>query len=405
MKQNSEPSENPNALKKKRNSRKLFMGIFTTLFLVIVGTSVYIYVHKSNPMIIYLSAEKKALEDKQQYFDDYRTTKNKMADKKREQPYVVNSNINGKFNFSKEDISFKKNIFKLMEKLDTVKANMAKKINPKTNNSYFGMKISSEKERLANIKLYQNGNKSGVKIPFLYNDKLVLNNNKLGEFLNKHNLKGEVKKIPELNNINFSSINLLELEEFMKDFAVENFSELSEDQYKLKDDVNFIGGTYDKVTLQLTPVQTKTLLQGFSERLNDSQLWTMLKEQLLNHSKNPEKISAENVRTNPKKLRTPKGLQLNAYIDDGMLVYRDIQFQIGTQNPQELFTFTIESKYLKEGKDIYSQAIALSIKPEYTEGKLRLNYAEKGVPDNKKLSVTRDLSLQLNNGVKKSGVN
>ncbi|KAB7708235.1 hypothetical protein F9802_05925 [Bacillus aerolatus] len=265
-------------LKKSKSKLPWMIVLFV---LLLGGGATAAFLMNKSPKELYLLSEYKTYQQTKAEFDEKYGESFEFSKKVMEQPST--SNVTFSADLEMDSLQNDPNAAMMMEMLKNATITAKAEQDPKKNAGNYNIALNLEGEKALDMEVVHTDKQVGAKVPLLYSKFFYLNVDEYGDFMRKMDpLYAGPEKL-ELSTVEWKD---LELKEEEKQYLKERYGaflleQLKDENFELEKGVDYkIKGEsmkLRKVTLTLSPKETKSLMNNYMDRLiKDKKLHNML---------------------------------------------------------------------------------------------------------------------------------
>ncbi len=381
-----EAPENEKAENKKRPFYKAPIFIALIAVLLIGSAAVAAAVLIKSPKERYLLSEYKTFEKMKEEAEERSGDAAEFQDKMLEEPSETKVELSGDFEMDSMEGTPEYEMMK--EILGGMTITMDMKQDPKEKKAHYSAAINLEDEQLIDAEMYQSDKQEAYSVPSLFDGYYYLNAEDYGDFMRMQNPAYDGPDEVSLAPFQLKDFELTEAEQeylassygefLMENLKDEHFSEEKKRPYEYEG----IEQDLRKVTLKLSPKETKNLMDDFMTKLiKDEKLHDMIIDRMDEASRTS--VFAENfgdtgfdkeemeeelvqglkdLQDEMKEVEYPAGFTSEILVDNkDYIVERTVKFAV--DGGSEVLQFAVETTDVKDGDDKRYQGMEITAHP------------------------------------------
>ncbi|MBO1000212.1 zinc ribbon domain-containing protein [Bacillus sp. SD075] len=264
---------------KRHKKRTLIITAILAIFTISSATTAII-LHKS-PKELYLLSEYKTYQKSKEGWADKYDDKLEFQTKMMNKPSSSEVNLSGKIEM--DSLLNDPNLEIFQELLNKATLAVKTEQDPISNQSYYNLALSVEKERTIDVEMFQTKDRLGLKVPILYEKFFYVNFGEYSEFMQMTDPSYPGPGTLQASNLEWQDLNLTEKEQeyIQKRYGAFLLGNLEDQNFTMKKGVEYerAGETIKvrEVTLKLSSSETKNLVNDFMDHLiKDGKLHSMI---------------------------------------------------------------------------------------------------------------------------------
>lgn len=424
----SELERNKGRVLKKESTffrnRKNWIILISVIFALLMGGIATALLLKNSPKELFFIAEAKAykagMEEWKEEYGDYVKYQKMVTESPSQSKIAIKGNIELTDSAIGTDLLF------LQELIDQMSIELTTKMIPEDQTSNQHIALQMNGINLVDMEYVQTKDTFGVKIPFMYNDYLYLNNDDFGNFIRKFD---PTYVGPDTLDVPYYKWSDFELTEEEKDHLASHYKqflidELKSESFSLDKGISFEHAgeklKLDKLTLELSSGETEQIIKDlFDYMAKDEKLHGIIAKRIAKIAETsgasfdaqlhvdftkPDNVQAElkklleDARENADQIKVSEGLKYTLLIDKSdKIINRNIS--IGFEGAEEDLTFVFETKNVPLDNNKVAEEVKMTVTPEEKErGSIRFVYGNKisGKKDKRIEDATITLNLEEN---------
>lgn len=385
----------------KKGMNKWLVTLLTIVVIGAFGATAYGMLKDSNPMTMYMKAQKNTMEDQFERMEDYTGSYKEIYDRQLEEAYETKGSVTMDLNVKGDQIqqSFPQ-MGMIQGIISTLKVEYNSKIDPESKETFASADLTMQGNSIANGSFYQNENTAAVQAPFVYDKYFALGNDELGAFLERMGESSEgINELPNFAEYSQTQLSFEEVEEIMQDYVVTIGKQLKEEQFSLNEGATYEGEKYDKVTVEISEEEAHEMLVAVLEELKqDERIWDILDQQSalqqgVNSVSNEDmKADIDEAIENVDSIKIPGGITIEAYLKDDLVAHQTWNMSLQPEDAEKV-AMEISTDYVKEDEDRYTSSADMTFTPENEEGSVSVSYKEDGKPNKDGLHVDHTIGV------------
>ncbi|MCD5324848.1 MULTISPECIES: DUF6583 family protein [Pontibacillus] len=385
----------------KKGMNKWLVTLLTIVVIGALGATAYGMLKDSNPMTMYMKAQKNTMEDQFERMEDYTGSYKEIYDRQLEEAYETKGSVTMDLNVKGDQIqqSFPQ-MGMIQGIISTLKVEYNSKIDPESKETFASADLTMQGNSIANGSFYQNENTAAVQAPFVYDKYFALGNDELGAFLERMGESSEgINELPNFAEYSQTQLSFEEVEEIMQDYVVTIGKQLKEEQFSLNEGATYEGEKYDKVTVEISEEEAHEMLVAVLEELKqDERIWDILDQQSalqqgVNSVSNEDmKADIDEAIENVDSIKIPGGITIEAYLKDDLVAHQTWNMSLQPEDAEKV-AMEISTDYVKEDEDRYTSSADMTFTPENEEGSVSVSYKEDGKPNKDGLHVDHTIGV------------
>ncbi|QST00614.1 hypothetical protein IMZ31_03295 [Pontibacillus sp. ALD_SL1] len=408
----------------KKGVNKWLVTLLTIVVIGAFGATAYGMLQDSNPMTMYMKAQKNTMEDQMERMEEYTGSNKEIYDRQLEEAYETDGNVTMDLKVDGQQIQQAFPQMGMIQGiLSTLKLEYNSKINPESKETFASADLTMQGNSIANGSFYQNKETAAVQAPFVYDQYFALGNDELGAFVERMGESSEgLSELPNIAEYSQTQLTVEETEEIVRDYVLTLGKQLNEEQFSLNEGATFEGEKYDKVTVEISEEEAHDMLVAVLEQLKeDERIWDILDQQAA-LQQGVNSVSGEDMKAdinqaieNVDSIKIPGGITIEAYLKDDLVAHQTWNMALQPEN-EEKVSMEITSDYVKENEDRYTSSVDMKLMPESEEGAFTLSYKEDGKSSKDGMHIDHtigvnsdmpsesfDMTLVLNSDLTKEG--
>lgn len=394
--------------------------IIIVIFALLIGGIATALLLKNSPKELFFIAEAKAykagMEEWKAKYGDYVEYQKMVTESPSQSKIAIKGNIELPDNAIGTDLLF------LQKMIEQMSIELTTKMIPEDQTSNQHIALQMNGINLVDMEYVQTKDTFGVKIPFMYNDYLYLNNDDFGNFIRKFDPSYKGPDTLDIPNYKWSDFELTEEEKdhlasHYKQFLID---ELKSESFSLDKGVSFEHAgeklKLNKITLKLSSEETEQIIKDlFDYMAKDEKFHEIIAKRIAKIAETnrasfdaqldvdftkPDNVQAEfkklleDARENADQIKVCEGLKYTIFIDKSdKIINRNIS--IGLEGAEGDLTFVFETKNVPLDNNKVAEEVKITVTPEEKEqGFIRFVYGNK-ISDKKDKRI-EDATITLN---------
>jgi len=394
--------------------------IIIVIFALLIGGIATALLLKNSPKELFFIAEAKAykagMEEWKAKYGDYVEYQKMVTESPSQSKIAIKGNIELPDNAIGTDLLF------LQKMIEQMSIELTTKMIPENQTSNQHIALQMNGINLVDMEYVQTKDTFGVKIPFMYNDYLYLNNDDFGNFIRKFDPSYKGPDTLDIPNYKWSDFELTEEEKdhlasHYKQFLID---ELKSESFSLDKGVSFEHAgeklKLNKITLKLSSEETEQIIKDlFDYMAKDEKFHEIIAKRIAKIAETnrasfdaqldvdftkPDNVQAEfkklleDARENADQIKVCEGLKYTIFIDKSdKIINRNIS--IGLEGAEGDLTFVFETKNVPLDNNKVAEEVKITVTPEEKEqGFIRFVYGNK-ISDKKDKRI-EDATITLN---------
>lgn len=366
-------------------------------------------------MDLYLDAQQNTNDIRWEQMLKYSETSIELQDRLLREAYKSNSSFSMGFDAEGDAVQpFLPQVQMAKNVLSKLEFETKSKIDPSTNEAYGDVDVNLNNFNIASAYMYQNEEKTALKVPSLYRKYFSFQNDKYGELIERldgmsgmpaqetpgapaMDTTGMMTSFPNIVKANETNFTFNELKTMGQDYLNVITDELEGAEFSLEEGVDYDGETYDKVSVQIDEEKAQEMIKALLEELkSDETFWNAVMQQMemqgMPSDMNSEEMimaDLERAIENVDKLSLPEGISIEAYIQDNVVEHEMISMDLKAEGSEETVTVDMIGSFNKEGED-YEASGEISFGQAGQEEGFTLSYTEDGTSQTDGLAVDNE---------------